>query len=48
MHKIPPHQERLVNIVVGCLLIFSLLLFAGVPSLDNSNKDVGNKTAMLK
>jgi hypothetical protein len=49
MPKIPPHQERILNIVFGCLLIFSLLLFAGIPALEQITKmDSSKQTGKVK
>jgi hypothetical protein len=45
MQKIPPQQERVLNIVFGCLLILSLLLFAGIPALGNISKTLEVKTS---
>lgn len=44
MQKIPPQQERALNIVFGCLLFLSLLLFAGIPALEKVSKTPGAET----
>jgi hypothetical protein len=47
MQKIPPEQERVLNIVFGCLLILSLLLFAGIPAIEKASKTPGAETTAL-